>query len=53
VAGLGANREDSLDDIRGFAGDDISRAVFYAEDAKYLVDGETTVTHHEVVRRFR
>jgi heme-degrading monooxygenase HmoA len=42
---------DSLDDIRGFAGDDISRAVFYAEDDEYLVDRETTVTHHEVVRR--
>ncbi len=42
---------DSLDDIRGFAGDDISRAVFYAEDDEYLVDREATVTHHEVVRR--
>lgn len=42
---------DSLDDIRGFAGDDISQAVFYAEDDEYLVDRETTVTHHEVARR--
>lgn len=42
---------DSLDDIRGFAGDDITRAVFYPEDDEYLVDRETTVTHHEVVRR--
>jgi heme-degrading monooxygenase HmoA len=42
---------ESLDDIRGFAGDDISRAVFYAEDDEYLVDRETTVTHHTVARR--
>jgi heme-degrading monooxygenase HmoA len=35
--------------IRGFAGDDISRAVFYPEDDRYLVDRETTVTHYEVV----
>jgi heme-degrading monooxygenase HmoA len=44
---------DSLDDIRGFAGDDISVAVFYAEDDEFLVDRETTVTHHEVVRQIR
>jgi heme-degrading monooxygenase HmoA len=41
---------DSLDDIRGFAGDDISKAVFYPEDDAYLIDRETTVTHHEVAR---
>ena len=35
--------------VRGFAGDDISRAVFYPEDDRYLVDRETTVTHYEVV----
>ena len=35
--------------ISGFAGDDISRAVFYPEDDRYLVDRETTVTHYEVV----
>jgi heme-degrading monooxygenase HmoA len=39
---------DSLDAIRGFAGDDISRAVFYPEDDRYLVDRETSVTHYEV-----
>ncbi|MCY1143028.1 hypothetical protein OWR29_33965 [Actinoplanes sp. Pm04-4] len=44
---------DSLDDIRGFAGDDISVAVFYAEDDEFLVDRETTVTHHEVARQIR
>jgi heme-degrading monooxygenase HmoA len=40
---------DSRDVISGFAGDDISRAVFYPEDDRYLVDRETTVTHFEVV----
>lgn len=42
---------DSLDDIRGFAGDDIGKAVFYPEDDAYLVDREATVTHHEVARQ--
>jgi heme-degrading monooxygenase HmoA len=40
---------ESLDVVSGFAGDDISRAVFYPEDDRYLVDRETTVTHFEVV----
>ena len=39
----------SRDAIRGFAGDDIERAVFYPEDDRYLVDRESTVTHFEVV----
>jgi heme-degrading monooxygenase HmoA len=39
----------SRDVIRGFAGDDIERAVFYPEDERYLVGRETTVTHFEVV----
>ncbi|GIE85487.1 hypothetical protein SAMN06264365_105106 [Actinoplanes regularis] len=42
---------ESLDHIRAFAGDDISQAVFYPQDDEYLVDRETTVTHHEVARR--
>ena len=40
---------DSREAIHGFAGEDISRAVFYPEDDRYLVDRETTVTHYEVV----
>jgi heme-degrading monooxygenase HmoA len=40
---------ESLEVIHGFAGDDIEQAVFYPEDDRYLVDRETTVTHHEVV----
>ena len=39
---------DSREVIAGFAGDDISRAVFYPEDDRYLVDRETTVTHFDV-----
>ena len=39
---------DSLDSIHGFAGDDISRAVFYPEDDDYLVDRDVTVSHYEV-----
>jgi heme-degrading monooxygenase HmoA len=34
--------------IAGFAGADISRAVFYPEDDRYLVEREHTVTHYEV-----
>jgi heme-degrading monooxygenase HmoA len=37
-----------LASIRGFAGDDISRAVFYPEDEEFLVGKETTVSHFEV-----
>jgi heme-degrading monooxygenase HmoA len=39
---------ESLDSVRGFAGDDISRAVFYPEDDEFLIDRETTVTHYDV-----
>ncbi|RAK40166.1 hypothetical protein B0I29_103196 [Actinoplanes lutulentus] len=40
---------ESLEAIRGFPGDDIEQAVFYPEDDTFLVERETTVTHHEVV----
>jgi heme-degrading monooxygenase HmoA len=39
---------ESVEDIRGFAGDDIEQAVFYPEDDRYLIDRETTVTHYRV-----
>ncbi|GAA4605124.1 antibiotic biosynthesis monooxygenase [Actinoplanes octamycinicus] len=42
---------ESVDHIRAFADDDIDRAVFYPEDDDFLVDRETTVTHHEVTGR--
>jgi heme-degrading monooxygenase HmoA len=39
---------ESLESIHGFAGDDISQAVFYPEDDEYLIDRETTVLHYDV-----
>jgi Uncharacterized protein conserved in bacteria len=39
---------DSLDDVRGFAGDDVERAVFYPEDDEFLVERELTVEHWEL-----
>jgi len=39
---------DSLDSIRGFAGDDIDRAVFYPEDERFLIERDETVTHWEL-----
>ena len=35
--------------IRAFAGDDISRAVYYPEDDRYLVERGPIVEHFEVV----
>ena len=43
---------ESLDVIRGFAGDDINVAKFYPEDDEYLVDRELTVSHYEVERNY-
>ena len=40
---------DSESAIRRFAGDDIERAVFYPEDARYLVARDERVTHYQVV----
>jgi heme-degrading monooxygenase HmoA len=40
---------DSEEAIRGFAGDDIERAVFYPEDERYLIERGERVEHHEVV----
>jgi heme-degrading monooxygenase HmoA len=36
---------DSLEVVRGFAGDDIEKAVFYPEDDAFLVDREWTAAH--------
>jgi heme-degrading monooxygenase HmoA len=38
----------SLDDVRGFAGDDVDRAVFYPEDDRYLVGRDLRVRHFTV-----
>lgn len=40
---------ESEDAIRGFAGADISPAVFYPEDDRYLVRREETVEHYQVI----
>ncbi len=40
---------DSLDAVRGFAGDDVERARYYPEDAEYLLELEPRVTHYEVL----
>ena len=40
---------DSLDTIRGFAGDDVERAVFYPEDDRFLLERDEVVTHWEIV----
>ena len=39
---------DSLDAIRGFAGDDIEAAVYYPEDERYLIEGEDWVRHYSI-----
>ena len=39
---------DSENAIRAFAGDDISRAVFYPEDDRFLVDRGVRVEHFDV-----
>ena len=38
---------DSLEAVRGFAGDDVDKAVFFSEDDRFLVDRELTVAHYE------
>ena len=40
---------ESLDVIRGFAGDDIERAVVHDEAAALLADYDRTVRHFEIV----
>ena len=40
---------DSLDAIRGFAGDDYERARYYAEDDEYLLEREPYVSHYDVL----
>ena len=39
---------ESLASIRAFAGDDIETAVYYPEDARYLIERDDTVAHYEV-----
>lgn len=39
---------ESLEAVRGFAGDDIDRAVFYPDDDRYLVERDLTAQHYVV-----
>lgn len=41
---------DSIDAIRGFAGDEYTRARYYDEDDDFLLEREPFVTHAEVLR---
>lgn len=40
---------DSFDAIRNFAGPDYEKAVYYPEDAKFLLEMEPNVLHYEVL----
>lgn len=42
---------DSVEAIRAFAGDDIDAAVLYPEDERYLINGLSSVAHHDVIDR--
>jgi len=44
---------ESVEAIRRFAGEDISRAVFYPEDDRFLVQRDDHVDHFELVVRDR
>jgi heme-degrading monooxygenase HmoA len=40
---------ESLETIKGFAGEDINTAKYYPEDKDFLLEFEPTVLHYEVV----
>ena len=40
---------ESLEAIRGFAGDDVEAAKYYPEDRDFLLEFEPRVVHYEVV----
>jgi hypothetical protein len=39
---------ESVDAIKGFAGEDIEAAVYYPEDERYLIEGEDYVRHYSI-----
>jgi heme-degrading monooxygenase HmoA len=39
---------DSLEAVKGFAGEDYERAVFYPEDDRFLVERDRTSSHYRV-----
>ncbi len=40
---------ESLESIKGFAGDDVEAAKYYPEDKDFLLEFEPNVVHYEVV----
>jgi len=40
---------DSIDSVKGFAGSDPERAVYYPDDARYLLAPPQTLGHYEVL----
>lgn len=44
---------DSLEAVKGFAGDEIGKAVFYPDDDQFLIDRDLTVSHFEVLETAR
>ena len=43
---------EDYDSIRRFAGDDVSKAHYYEEDKKWLLEFEPNVTHYEVFTQY-
>jgi hypothetical protein len=39
---------DSLEAVKGFAGEDYETAVFYPEDDRFLVERDRTSTHYQL-----
>ena len=48
---LTVTRWESEDDIRAFAGSDLLKAKYYAEDKEFLLEFEEEVQHYVVVAR--
>jgi len=42
---------ESAEAVRAFAGPEVTRAVFYPEDERFLIARDEHVTHYEVVHR--
>jgi len=42
---------DSMDAVRGFAGDDAETGVFYPEDDRFLVERDHTASHWTVAEQ--
>jgi heme-degrading monooxygenase HmoA len=40
---------DSLESVKGFAGEDVEKAKYYPEDNDYLLEFEPNVVHYEIV----